>query len=138
MKHKDNGTQCDYMCERIKRVQKDKEETVCCNVLKWKSLNNKNLIEVFDVILQYPTVYIVMEYATGKAVKDALKNCTGDRQKLQNEVVIDWARQIAQGLSHLHDNDIVHKDIKSAQSEFFHFNDDVLRCFTISESQKPN
>ena len=113
-----------YMCERImcRPTKKNEENTVRENGQKWKKLNHKNLIKVVDTILRSPAVYIVLEYSPGDSVRDALDKCTED---LPMTEVLDWATQIAQGISHLHENGIVHKNIKSTQSEF------ILQFITI-------
>lgn len=56
-----------------------------------------------------------MEYAAGGTVRKALDLCKED---LQNDVITDWALQIANGMEYLHSKDIVHSHLKSAQGEF--------------------
>lgn len=119
MPYKDK--QC--MCERI--LCKGQENTVYKNGQKWMEMNHKNLIEIFDVVLLSPAVYIVMEHAAGESIREALDKCKKD---LPMTEVLDWATQIAQGLRHLHKNGIVHKNIKSAQSEFI-FSLLMISCY---------
>jgi len=91
------------------------KEIYACS--KWKSLNHRNLIMVFDAACDAhfnpPAMYIIMEFAKGGSLEEALKKLTSP---LPINVVKDWAKQIACGMAFLHSNSIVHRDLKTANS----------------------
>lgn len=93
-------------------VSRQKEVSAC---KKWKSLNHSNLIIVYDVSLESPALYVLMEHASSGSLKKVLQLCTVD---LPVEIQRKWATQIAEGMAYLHKNDIVHRDLKSANSKY--------------------
>lgn len=82
-------------------------------------LNHKNIIGLFGVCLKKPNLCIVLEYAKG----GALNHCLAGRP-LPPAVLVDWARQIAEGMDYLHSKapiPLIHRDLKSSNGEFlFH------------------
>ncbi len=76
--------------------------------LQASSLNDKNIVEVYDVGEDHGDYYIVMEYIEGKHLKNLLKK----RGKLTIEEVVDILLQVTSGLSVAHDSYIIHRDIK--------------------------
>lgn len=94
------------------------KEIIACN--KWKSLHHPNLIEVYDVNFEINALHVVMEYAKGGSLTYALGLFQSD---LPYDIFRDWAMQISRGMNYLHDNSIVHRDLKSPNSEYIeHFN----------------
>ena len=76
--------------------------------LQASSLNNENIVEVYDVGEDHGEYYIVMEYIEGKQLKTLLKK----RGKLTVPEVVDIMLQVTSGLSVAHDSYIIHRDIK--------------------------
>ncbi|NMA51024.1 MAG: Stk1 family PASTA domain-containing Ser/Thr kinase [Mollicutes bacterium] len=76
--------------------------------LQASSLNDKNIVEVYDVGEDHGDYYIVMEYIEGKHLKNLLKR----RGKLTVNEVVDILLQVTSGLSVAHDSYIIHRDIK--------------------------
>ncbi len=76
--------------------------------LQASSLNNQNIVEVYDVGEDHGEYYIVMEYIEGKQLKTLLKK----RGKLTVPEVVDIMLQVTSGLSVAHDSYIIHRDIK--------------------------
>ena len=76
--------------------------------LQASSLNNENIVEVFDVGEDNGEYYIVMEYIEGKHLKNLLKK----RGKLTVTEAVDILLQVTSGLSIAHDSYIIHRDIK--------------------------
>ena len=73
-------------------------------------LNHDNIVRVHDVDSREDTHYIVMEYVSGvdlsrKVVKEG---------PLDESTTVKYARQVAVGLAHAHDNELVHRDVKPA------------------------
>src|SRR6218665_566199 len=84
----------------------------------WASIEHKHLMRIHFVDLnQLPkAVSIVMEFAAGGSLLEALKSL-GSGQNLQIHIVREWAKQIAEGMLYLHEKHIVHRDLKSSNSE---------------------
>lgn len=96
-------------------METTKEEKIYKKGQQWKALDHDNLIKFYDIVLKPPAVFIVKEHAAGGSVRKALKKCA---EVLPIEVIMDWVTQIAKGMNYLHEKGIVHKSLRSAQSEF--------------------
>lgn len=73
------------------------------------SLNHQNIVSVYDFDASSTPIYLVMEYVEGKTLKEKII----DEGHLSEQMTIQIAIQIANGLSLAHNNKIIHKDIKS-------------------------
>ena len=108
----------EYAMKRVKIIQLDeKEKENALNEIRiLASLNHKNIIgyneAFFDEITR--TLNIVMEYANdgdlSKKIKYNLKNGLIFRE----DVIWDYLIQILEGINYLHENKIMHRDLKSA------------------------
>lgn len=74
------------------------------------SLSHPNIVNVFDVGFNEDVHYIVMELVNGNTLRDYLNKMQGF---MKEEAIINIGLQIASALSQAHDNEIVHRDIKS-------------------------
>jgi serine/threonine protein kinase len=72
------------------------------------SLNHPNIVRVYDIEHLYRTVFIVMEYLSGKSLKDVLEGMPG----LPFPRGMDLLIQTGEGLEYAHQQGIVHQDIK--------------------------
>jgi hypothetical protein len=73
------------------------------------TLDHPNLLVVYDVGREGAVSYIVSELLEGETLRDRLRNgAVPERQ------AIDYAVQIARGLSAAHERGIVHRDLKPA------------------------
>jgi len=70
-------------------------------------LNHPNVLAVYDAGVSDGRPYIVSELLEGESLRDRLR--TGP---LPPRKVLDYARQIAEGLAAAHDKSIVHRDLK--------------------------
>lgn len=109
-----NGKKCAIKKRWLKDdAQKDTEKQLsACQ--KWMSLHHKHLIAVYDVSLELHAVYMLMEFASGGSLRRVLSALESD---LPLEILKDWGIQIAEGMALLHQNNIVHRDLKSPNSE---------------------
>ena len=73
------------------------------------SLNQQNIIAIYDVGEDGGYPYIVMEYVDGSNIKDIIHR----QGKIDTENVIKYSRQIGLALKEAHENKIIHRDIKS-------------------------
>ena len=74
------------------------------------SLSHPNIVNVFDVGVDHDMHYIVMELVSGNTLRDYLNKMHGF---MKEEAVINIIMQIGSALQHAHENNIVHRDIKS-------------------------
>lgn len=73
------------------------------------SLNQQNIINIYDVSEENNVPYIVMEYIEGENLKEVIK----ENGKIDKELMLDWSKQIALALKEAHSKKIIHRDIKS-------------------------
>ena len=71
-------------------------------------LSHPNIVSIFDVGVAGNDHYIVMEYVQGSTLKKKIQ----DEGPLDLLTAVGIAKDIAQGLTHAHANNIVHCDIK--------------------------
>lgn len=70
-------------------------------------LNHPNIVTIYDVARADNSNYIVMEWVDGKSLDELIRE-----EGLPLVTAIDYARQIAHGLSSAHQKYIIHRDIK--------------------------
>lgn len=72
------------------------------------SLSHPNIVSIYDVENEGEFYYLILEYIEGMTLKDyMIKN-----PRMPIETIVHIAKQIAAGLSHAHQNGIIHRDIK--------------------------
>jgi serine/threonine-protein kinase len=74
------------------------------------SLSHPNIVRVYDIDNEGDTHYLVMEYVDGLDLAELVKR----DGPAPLERAIDWTIQAARGLSHAHENGLVHRDVKPA------------------------
>lgn len=72
------------------------------------SLNDPNIVEVYDVGEDEGKYFIVMEYVSGVTLKQLIKR----RESLTLPEVIDIMLQLTRAVAHAHESYIIHRDIK--------------------------
>jgi eukaryotic-like serine/threonine-protein kinase len=72
------------------------------------SLSHPNIVGIFDVGEEEGIYYIVMEYVSGKTLKEYIK----ENSKISYREALNITTQIAYALEHAHKNGVVHRDIK--------------------------
>ena len=72
------------------------------------SLSHPNIVSIYDVENEGEFYYLILEYVEGMTLKDyMIKN-----PRITIETIVHIAKQISAGLSHAHQNGIIHRDIK--------------------------
>ena len=71
---------------------------------------HENITTLYGIVQHKHTIGIVMELAPDGSLYKYLHE---KGQKPPLEQSIEWALQVARGMKHLHDSDIVHRDLKS-------------------------
>jgi eukaryotic-like serine/threonine-protein kinase len=77
-------------------------------------LDHPNLPKVSDFFSTGDRDYLVMDYVAGKDLRQLMMEARQNGSFLAEEDVLDWARQLADALKYLHnqENPILHRDIK--------------------------
>ncbi|MEM9365713.1 MAG: serine/threonine-protein kinase [Planctomycetota bacterium] len=73
-------------------------------------LNHENIVRVYDVDVRDQTHYIVMEYVEGTDLYQKVKR----QGPLDESTAADTICQVAAGLAHAHEANLIHRDIKPA------------------------
>jgi serine/threonine-protein kinase len=72
-----------------------------------KNLEHTNIVKVFDIIQQDGNFFILMEFID----TDLMKAIRNKKEMFDEENIIDIIIKSAKGISYLHKNGIIHKDI---------------------------
>jgi serine/threonine protein kinase len=75
-----------------------------------RGLNHPNIVRLLGADYVDGRVVILLEYVTGGSLHDLVRRF----EKLEESLIRHYTRQIVEGLAYLHDRDIIHRDIKSA------------------------
>ncbi|WP_148371808.1 protein kinase domain-containing protein [Bacteroides bouchesdurhonensis] len=73
-------------------------------------LKNSHIISIYDIFEENNTAYYVMEYIDGGSLKDRVEN----KGVLSEAEALFYIRQIADALNYIHQNKILHLDVKPA------------------------
>lgn len=74
------------------------------------SLNDPNVVRVYDICGEGSTHYMVMEYVEGHDLYEIVN----ENGPLDFEQALEYTAQAAKGLQHAHDMKLVHRDVKPA------------------------
>ena len=96
----------------VKVIRSSATEMVLREIRTWSSLpSHTNIISFFGVVYEKFLTYIVTELATNGSLFDYLHV---KKNSPSVDLSLVWASQVAHGMKHLHDHDIIHRDLKSA------------------------
>ncbi|XP_044169608.1 serine/threonine-protein kinase Nek9-like [Acropora millepora] len=73
-------------------------------------LNHSNIVTYYNHYIDETSLLIEMEYCNGGTLNDKIH---AQKELFAEEIVIWYFFQICSGMSHIHDCDIVHRDIKT-------------------------
>ena len=76
-------------------------------------LAHTNITRLYGAWRTNDTLNILMEYADGGTLADAIKARSGLTKNFDEEVVLDWFVQIVLALAHMHESSIIHRDLKA-------------------------
>ena len=102
-------------CKTILSRNTDTNEIVVFKVMdkhgldvyhRLKDLDNSNIVDVMDCFLHEDKCVAVEEFVNGKRLYDILQ------KNIPVEVIIDYVKQICNGLKEVHNKNIVHRDLQ--------------------------
>ena len=104
----DLATKAQVAIKEIKIKSVNKKELLLMEITVMKEMNHKNIINFIESYLENEKLWVVMEYLAGGALTDVvLKLAMTERQ------IATVCKEVLQGLRYLHENGIIHRDIKS-------------------------
>lgn len=74
-----------------------------------QDLDQYGLVKIYETGIDHNSLYFVMEYIEGQTLKYWLEH-----SKISLEQRLDWFRQITEALKHIHNADLLHRDLKAA------------------------
>eukprot|EP01065_Artemidia_motanka_P030361 TRINITY_DN36385_c0_g1_i1.p1 TRINITY_DN36385_c0_g1~~TRINITY_DN36385_c0_g1_i1.p1 ORF type:complete len:848 (+),score=233.83 TRINITY_DN36385_c0_g1_i1:86-2545(+) len=77
-----------------------------------RSVNHRNVVQYLGTEQSGGSIFIFMEYMAGGSLSQLARRFGGGKGGLEAGVVQQYVRQILEGLVHLHQLGIVHRDIK--------------------------
>lgn len=92
-------------------------------------LSNRHIIDIYDVFEENKTAYYVMEYLPGGSIEDYVQA----NGAIPEEKALEFLKQIGSAVSYIHDNKILHLDIKPVNIMLRGEGDAVLIDFGISK-----
>jgi eukaryotic-like serine/threonine-protein kinase len=96
------------------------------------SLNHANICRIKDVIEEAGQAGIVMEFVEGQVLTHAIPANIG----LPFDVVVEYGIQIASAVSHAHEHDVIHRDLKSGNVMVNRDGNIKLLDFGLSKMQR--
>lgn len=98
-----------------------------------KLTNCVNVVKLYDAVYDIDNniMYLIMEYINGDTLKSKIEN-----DQLTPELILKYVGDMALGIKYLHDNNIIHRDIKPDNVMINEMNTAILIDFGISVKDK--
>ena len=106
-------TEKQHVAIKMLRYELSKDETFIKRFKRESSqvlpLNHPNIVKINDIGDYQQQPFIVMEYVNGKTLKDYLR----ENGSVSSELAIQIMKQIVSGMRYAHENNIIHRDLKT-------------------------
>ena len=107
-----------YAMKRVKisKLTKKEKESALNEIRILASLSHQNIIGYKEAFFDSSTetLNIVMEFANDGDLEKKIKNNIRKKLKFEESTIWGWVIQLLQGMKYLHDNHIMHRDLKCA------------------------
>mmetsp|Transcript_27825 Transcript_27825/g.46289 ORF Transcript_27825/g.46289 Transcript_27825/m.46289 type:complete len:339 (-) Transcript_27825:254-1270(-) len=123
---------------KLQGLSEDEMQRTVIEIKALKALDHKHIVAYRDATMHENTLYIIMEYADGGNLEDAVKRHAKLSKPFRSLRVIRWLMQIADALEHVHSHRYLHRDLKSANVFLTKSADVKLGDFGISRALTTN
>ena len=102
------GTNLSVAIKQMNLEQQPKKDLIINEILVMKESRHKNIVNYIDSFLFKGDLWVVMEYMEGGSLTDVVTcNIMTEGQ------IAAVSREVLEGLRHLHEHGVIHRDIKS-------------------------
>ncbi|XP_013784173.1 LIM domain kinase 1-like isoform X2 [Limulus polyphemus] len=96
--------------KELYRVDEEAQKNFLKEVAVLRSLNHENVLQFIGVLYKDKKLHLVTEYISGGTLKELIHD---QNEPLPWEQRINFAKDIASGMSYLHSMNIIHRDLNS-------------------------